>query len=101
MFASPDMNGKQPYWPESMLKCYVQPAAKRVGITKVLGWHSFRRTFATLLPGNAEDVKTVQELMPSMVTSKPAMRDHFKTGHGRPGTLDVVPVARFSGKSHF
>jgi integrase len=57
------MNGKQPYWPESMLKCYVQPAAKRVGITKVLGWHSFRRTFATLLPGSAEDVKAVQELM--------------------------------------
>src|SRR5260221_207177 len=39
-FASPDMDGKQPYWPETPLKCYVQPAAKRVGITKALGWHS-------------------------------------------------------------
>ena len=45
------------------LKCYVHPAAKRVGITKSLGWHSFRRTFATLLKGCGEDVKTVQELM--------------------------------------
>jgi hypothetical protein len=49
VFASPDMDGKQPYWPETPLKCYVHPAAKRVGITKALGWHSsFRRTFATL-----------------------------------------------------
>src|SRR5690348_3614881 len=29
VFASPDMDGKQPYWPETMLKCYVHPAAKR------------------------------------------------------------------------
>jgi integrase len=28
-----------------------------------IGWHSFRRTFATLLKGSGEDVKTVQELM--------------------------------------
>jgi integrase len=41
----------------------VQPAAKRLGITKQIGWHSFRRTLATLLKGNGEDVKTTQELM--------------------------------------
>ena len=34
VFASPDMDGKQPYWPETPLKCYVHPAAKRVGVTK-------------------------------------------------------------------
>ena len=45
------------------LRSYVQPAAKRIGITKALGWHSFRKTFATLLKGGGEDVKTVQELM--------------------------------------
>jgi integrase len=48
--------------PETLLKCHVQPAAKRLGITKRIGWHSFRRTFATLL-GGSEDVKTMQELM--------------------------------------
>jgi integrase len=63
VFASPEMDHKQPYWPETLLKCYVHPAAKRVGITKALGWHSFRKTFATLLKGGGEDVKTVQELM--------------------------------------
>ena len=63
VFASQYMDGKQPYWPETPLKCFVQPAAKRAGITKTLGWHTFRRTFATLLNGAGEDVKTVQELM--------------------------------------
>jgi integrase len=63
VFASPHKNGEQPYWPETPLRCFVQPAAKRVGITKPLGWHTFRRTFATLLKHSGEDVKTVQELM--------------------------------------
>src|SRR5438093_1583694 len=40
------MNGKQPYWPETLLKCYVQPIAKRLSITKKIGWHTFRRTLA-------------------------------------------------------
>lgn len=63
VFASSKMHGIQPYWPETLLRCYVQPAAKRVGIRKQIGWHSFRRTFATLLKSTGEDVKTVQELM--------------------------------------
>jgi integrase len=63
VFASPKMHGKQPYWPETLLRCYVQPAVQRSGIAKQIGWHSFRRSFATLLKGTGEDVKTVQELM--------------------------------------
>jgi integrase len=63
VFASPKMKGKQPYWPETPLRCFVLPAAKRLGITKQIGWHSFRRTFATLLKGSGEDIKTTQELM--------------------------------------
>jgi len=63
VFASPAMGGKQPYWPETLLKCHVHRTAKRLGITKVLGWHSFRRTLARLLGGSNEDVRTVQELM--------------------------------------
>jgi integrase len=62
VFASPKLNGKQPYWPE-LLECYVQPAAKGLGITKQIERHSFRRAFATLLEGGGEEVQTVQELM--------------------------------------
>ncbi len=63
VFASPHRDGEKPYWPESQLKGYVQPMARKLGITKSIGWHSFRRTFATLLNGGGEDVKTVQDLM--------------------------------------
>lgn len=41
----------------------MQPAVKLVGITKQLGWHTFRRTYATLLYANEQDAKTRQELM--------------------------------------
>jgi len=34
-----------------------------MGITKRLGWHTFRHTYSTLLKGNGEDVKVVQELL--------------------------------------
>jgi integrase len=45
------------------LKCYVLPIAKRLSITKKIGWHTFRRTLATLLTGSDENAKTTQELM--------------------------------------
>jgi len=41
----------------------IQPAAKRLGIIKRIGWHTFRRTYTTLLHANGEDVKVVQELL--------------------------------------
>jgi integrase len=63
IFASPKMKGSQPYWPETLMRCFVKPALKRLGINKRVGWHTFRRTLATLLRSAAEDVKTTQELM--------------------------------------
>jgi integrase len=63
VFASSSMGGKQPWWPDAILQNYIQPAAKRVGITKRIGFHTFRHTYSTLLKANGEDVKTVQELL--------------------------------------
>jgi integrase len=63
VFASPTMKGKQPYWPDNLMKRYIKPAAKEAGIHKKIGWHTFRHSFGTLLKGNGEDVKTVQELL--------------------------------------
>ena len=54
---------KLPYWPGSLYKAHLEPAAKEVGIVGHFGWHTFRHTYATLLKGNGEDVKVVQELM--------------------------------------
>ena len=63
VFASSSMDGKQPWWPDAILQNYIQPASKRVGITKQIGFHTFRHTYSTLLKANGEDVKTVQELL--------------------------------------
>lgn len=63
VFASPLAAGKLPYWPDAVLKRHVWPAAHRAGITKRIGWHSFRRTLATLLQSSGASLKTTQELM--------------------------------------
>ncbi len=61
VFASPQMDGKQPHWPEHLRKRYIRPAAERCGIKKTIGFHTFRHSYATLLKANGEDIKTVQE----------------------------------------
>jgi integrase len=63
IFASPRMGGRQPLWPEAIMRNYIVPAARWAGITKHINWHVFRHTFSTLLAENGEDVKTVQSLM--------------------------------------
>lgn len=45
------------------MRKHILPTAKRLGITKSIGWQTFRRTFATLLKAHGEDVKVVQELL--------------------------------------
>ena len=63
VFASPLALGNQPYWPDAVLKRHILPAAQRAGITKRIGWHTFRRTLATLLQSSGASIKTTQELM--------------------------------------
>ena len=55
--------GKQPVWLSKVMSYRIQPVAKRLGIVKRIGWHTFRRTYTTLLHANGEDVKVVQELL--------------------------------------
>jgi len=61
VLASADKKGTQPLWPSSAMSNHIRPAARRAGIRKHVRWHVFRHSFATLLKGNGEDVKTVQE----------------------------------------
>ena len=63
VFASETMKGKQPYWPDNLMKRHIKPVARANGINKNIGWHTFRHSFGTLLKANGEDVKTVQELL--------------------------------------
>lgn len=63
VFASPHTFGQQPYWPDSMLTKRIRPAAQSAGITKQLGWHSFRRTTASLLLSSGASIRTTQEIL--------------------------------------
>lgn len=63
VFASPNAMGLQPYWPDSMLYKRIRPAAINAGITKEFGWHSFRRTTASLLVSGGASIRTTQEIL--------------------------------------
>lgn len=63
IFASPAKEGKTPYWPDSVLEKIVKPAAKLAGITKTVGWHTFRHSYSCLLRANHTDVKVQSELL--------------------------------------
>jgi integrase len=63
IFASSHTDGRHPSWPDAVLQKVIRPAALRAGIPKVIGWHTFRHTYSTLLIANGENVNVVQELM--------------------------------------
>ncbi|AEU36486.1 tyrosine-type recombinase/integrase [Granulicella mallensis] len=63
VFASRLHNGRKPYWGPVILRKYIQPAAQKLGIHKQIGWHTFRRTYATLLRSLGVEFKVMQELM--------------------------------------
>jgi integrase len=63
LFASEFKDGAEPYWPDSLLKHFVKPAAVRAKITKRVGWHTFRHSYSTQLRANGTDIKVQQELL--------------------------------------
>jgi integrase len=63
VWASPHRKGRQPLWLSTIMRYYIQPAARRAGIQKNVGWHTFRHTFSTLIKSLGVDAKVVQELL--------------------------------------
>jgi integrase len=63
VFASPQNRGKNPYWGQQILGHHIRPVAQELGITKRIGWHTFRRTYSTLLRATGAELKVMQELM--------------------------------------
>ena len=61
VFASTRLSGRKPLNPGMIRKRHLQPAARKAGVIGNIGWHTFRRTLATLFIADGVDVKTVQE----------------------------------------
>ena len=60
VFAGP--TGKPP-WPDGILVDHLKPAAVRAGIEGAIGWHTFRRSFATLLHSQGTGLAVQRELL--------------------------------------
>ena len=63
VFASPSSGGKNPYWGQQLMRRDIRPVAEKLGITKRIGWHTFRHTYSTLLRAVGADLKVMQELL--------------------------------------
>ena len=63
VLASTETNGKNPIWLDMVLQNHIKPVLKCLGITKKVGWHTWRHSLATLLASKGEDVKVTQELL--------------------------------------
>lgn len=61
VFASTKLDGKKPLNPGMLVRRHLQPAARKACIKGKVGWHTFRRTLASLFIANGEDIKVVQE----------------------------------------
>jgi integrase len=63
VFASPETSGKKPYWGAPIMRKQIMPLAQCLDITRLEGWHTFRRTYSSLLTDRETHPKIVQELM--------------------------------------
>jgi integrase len=61
VFASASAKGRVPVWPQSLMAKHILPAVRAAKIEKHVSWHVFRHSYASLLKGNGEDIKVVQE----------------------------------------
>jgi integrase len=53
----------QPPWPDSILSDHLKPAARKAGIVGVIGWHTFRRTFSSLIHAQGTGLAVQRELL--------------------------------------
>jgi integrase len=63
IFASSRTRGKKPYRGNSLVRRQLKIAKEKAGIAGPVGWHTFRRSIATWLIENEENVKVTQELL--------------------------------------
>jgi integrase len=63
VFASVRTQGKRPVWGQSLMRKQIHPVAKKLGINKRIGWHTFRHTYSSILRSLGTDIKVQQDLL--------------------------------------
>src|SRR5215813_13347910 len=63
VFASSVNQGRWPYLPQQIMRRHILPVARKLGITKRIGWHTFRHTYSTLHRSTGAELKVIQELL--------------------------------------
>lgn len=63
VFASPVSQGRWPYLAQEIMRQHILPLARKLGITKRIGWHTFRHPYSTLLRSTGAELKIMQELL--------------------------------------
>lgn len=63
IFPSLRLKGKKPPRANMLVANHLQPAARKAGIMGQVGFHTLRRTLASVLVANGNDPKLVQELL--------------------------------------
>ena len=63
VFASSMNQGRWPYLAQQIMRRHILPVARKLGITKRIGWHTFRHTYSTLLRSTGAELKIMQELL--------------------------------------
>jgi integrase len=63
VFASHMNQGRWPYLAQQIMLHHILPVARKLGITKRIGWHTFRHTYSTFLRSTGAELKIMQELL--------------------------------------
>ena len=82
-----------PIWANTSREKVLQAIARKVGIAKPIGWHTFRHTYSSLLAENGNDIKVVQELMRhAKVSTTMEVYTHARMERKRAAQSRVVDV---------
>lgn len=66
VFASPNLDGKQPFWGQTMNAKFVKPAAIELGLVaegERFGWHRFRHSLSTWANETTKDITVSQTIL--------------------------------------